>query len=513
MIRLPIKARRSPNPNKDIIAYALFGKTYGEIAGTADRETRKYIAGINKQDSGPERDALGRFSGTLGRDTKMHEIYGGEEIKSSERWYEVIDKVKIRRLKDANTPVREKLNTINGMVAEKERELGIDKLRGPTRDARILELSQKPKYNDKLAALNAALRLRTLYNNTYQVRSVETRESIGDAVKLQKIFNHYNTLRDFSDAYEIPSDPDSARGIRVWFEGGNINGKTYEPRDPEISKYLWYSQETVGVQNMVINGFTAKKLENRGFRKKVEYGPDITRTVNDNASLANYVETQDAGGMSMAELYARQIYTILGARVNPQHLISALRNDAVKVNQLNGFNTGVNDKKIIDGVNFHAAAWSFPLEVTLPNGQKGYINLGIKPNCSNLVFNQEIFSDLPIITANSSSWQNLRVAMTLRMFMQKSKEGPKKKNPPKEKEPPRKDTPPHRDTPPDQPQPPDVPPDVPPETPKNPYGNSTPENNITPTPTTPVPNEIPVESGPTIIKELPLPAPSGTSAS
>jgi hypothetical protein len=81
MIRLPIKGRRSSNPSKDIVAYALFGKTYGEIAGTADRESRKYIAGINAQKNAPERGGLDRFSGSLGKDTKMYEIYGAADIK------------------------------------------------------------------------------------------------------------------------------------------------------------------------------------------------------------------------------------------------------------------------------------------------------------------------------------------------------------------------------------------------------------------------------------------------
>ncbi len=65
------------------------------------------------------------------------------EIKGSERWYELIDKRRMDELKDPDVPVREKLNYINSMVAEKERELGISNLSGPARDAKIAELSQQ----------------------------------------------------------------------------------------------------------------------------------------------------------------------------------------------------------------------------------------------------------------------------------------------------------------------------------------------------------------------------------
>lgn len=120
MVRIPVKGRRSSNPSKEIVAYALFGQTYSEIAGTADRESRKYISGINKQSSAPDGASLHRFSGALGHDTKMYEIYGAMEIKGSERWYEFIDKRRMDKLKDPNVFVWEKLNYINSMVAEKE---------------------------------------------------------------------------------------------------------------------------------------------------------------------------------------------------------------------------------------------------------------------------------------------------------------------------------------------------------------------------------------------------------
>ncbi len=127
----------------------------------------------------------------------------------------------------------------------------------------------------------------------YQVRSVETRKDTGDAVKLQKIFNAYNTSEEFRQAYKMPTDPDAVNGLKVFFEGGKINGVSYDRRDPEVVKYLWYSRETSGIQHMATHGYTARKLDTKGYQRKgKEYGPDLDTIVTSKESLSDYVDTQ-----------------------------------------------------------------------------------------------------------------------------------------------------------------------------------------------------------------------------
>lgn len=223
------------NVNKDVIANALFGNSFNTVIQDTNREFNKYnrMLGDNGVTDGT-RDTYNRAGVGLSGVIREHEEAASEGYKalSPVGWLrflrEVFTDSPREKLIDSRTPLTEKFAII---------------------DQEILRLGEK-KQTDGVRAQIAQLQiLRDRYGKYGQHREHMEKDGLPakyhEALRIMNHFSDYDSIKD----YRMPQN--TKEYMRVYLEGGTINGQRYKERDKNLLIYLWDSSATPGFQKFI----------------------------------------------------------------------------------------------------------------------------------------------------------------------------------------------------------------------------------------------------------------------
>ncbi len=304
------------NPNKDVIARALFNESYNTLLRDNDREHGRYnrMLGDNGLTAG-NRGRVQEYSTSLRGTAGEYEEAVDEGYKATGGWAlfrvlkEVFSETDREIITNPNTPIEKKLATI---------------------DESLAELSEKRQTDNIRAQIAHLQRLKTLYSRREQMRDHETRGTLPsqyhEALRIMNRFTEYDDFKSFL----IPSY--TKQWMKRYVEGGD----GYRARDPRLLTYLWDSNDTPGFRNFIsayssgkINAYNQSVLKEEGrqsTRGTKEYGRDISN-INTNSELSEYLNSSEPRQGRLASIYAAKLNQLTRNRVHvdPETIVRAAR--------------------------------------------------------------------------------------------------------------------------------------------------------------------------------------------
>jgi hypothetical protein len=223
------------NVNKDVIANALFGNSFNTVIQDTNREFNKYNRmlgdnGVNNDTQGTYNSAGERLSGVV----REHEEAASEGYKALSPvgflrvLREVFTDTPREKLIDSRTPLSEKFTII---------------------DEEIQRLGEKKQTDGVRAQITQLMILRDRYGK--QGQHMEHQQKAGlstkyhEALRVMNSFSDYDSIRD----YRMPKQ--TKEWMKIYLEGGKMNGQRYQARDKNLLAHLWDSNETPGFQKFI----------------------------------------------------------------------------------------------------------------------------------------------------------------------------------------------------------------------------------------------------------------------
>ncbi|MCB9807422.1 hypothetical protein H6768_06160 [Candidatus Peribacteria bacterium] len=364
------------NANKDVIANALFGKSFNTVIQDTNREFNRYNRMVG--DNGLRQDTQATYARTgegLRGVIREHEEAASEGYKALSpvgflRFLrEVFTDTPREKLIDSRTPLAEKFAII---------------------DAEIQRLGEKRQTDGVRAQITQLQILRDRYGKQGQWQEHQERASLPsryhEALRVMNRFSDYDSIRD----YRMPAQ--TKEWMKLYLEGGTKNHQRYQPRDKNLLMYLWDSRDTPGFQRFIqamasgktreYNDWVTAQEGARGKRGGPEYGRDISHL--SARELSTYLDSTDPRYGRLATHYANQLNNLSrnNLHVDPDEIVRASKH-AVRA-QEGLLNTGINSNNINTLKRYNGTGFYFDVPATLTDGGRVLIRIGIKPNCSNL---------------------------------------------------------------------------------------------------------------------------------
>lgn len=312
-----IKMKDVRNVNKDVIANALFGNSFNTVIQDTNREFNKYnrMLGDNGV-SENTRDTYTRTGERLSGVVREHEEAASEGYKALSPvgflrvLREVFSQTPREKLIDSRTPLSEKFAII---------------------DKEIQRLGEKKQTDGVRSQITQLLILRDRYGKQGQHREHMEKDGLSpkyhEALRIMNRFSDYDSIRD----YRMPKQ--TKDWMRIYLEGGKVNGQYYQARDKNLLIHLWDSSTTPGFQRFVkamasgntreYNDWVTAQEANSAKRGGPEYGRDITNLPIQ--ELSTYLNSKDSRYGRIADIYANQLNNLSknNLHVDPDAIVRA----------------------------------------------------------------------------------------------------------------------------------------------------------------------------------------------
>ena len=393
------------NPNKDTLSKILFGTTYNTIISDNDREHGRYNRMIGDNGiRGETRAALEEYKKSVQGTTGEYEEAANEGFKATGGYW------LFRTLREVFTKTEREVITGNYPLSEKFAAI----------DKAIAELGDKKQTDNVRTQIAQLQRLKSLYGRRAQMQEHDERSSLG--ARYDEAFRVMNRFEDFDQIKDFLMPSNTKKWMKIYLEGGS----GYAPRDKNLLKYLWDSNDTPGFQRFIKSVSSGNMREYNNWvlqqegasaqgRKTEKYGRDIS-AITTGPELSTYLNSTEPGQGRLASIYAAQVNNLgRNIHVDPEEIVRAAR--YAERAQEGLLNTGRNSNNIDRLKKYTGGGFYFDVPATYTgNGhiEKVLIRIGVKPNCSNLQIGDIVgrrFYD----ASNLSSNLNFRIPLMLQI--------------------------------------------------------------------------------------------------
>ncbi len=198
-------------------------------------------------------------------------------------------------------------------------------------DGEIQRLGEKKQTDGVRSQITNLMILRDRYGKQGQHKEHMEKDGLPskyhEALRVMNRFSDYDSIRD----YRMPKQ--TKEWMRIYLEGGKVNGQRYQARDKNLLIHLWDSSTTPEFQRFVkamasgntreYNDWVTAQEGNNGKRGGPEYGRDISNLPLQ--ELSTYLDSRDGRYGRIADIYANQLNNLSknNLHVDPDAIVRA----------------------------------------------------------------------------------------------------------------------------------------------------------------------------------------------